>query len=337
MKALLRFFHFAFAILAFCGCQSDRPRGPSSPAILGTPPTAATLQMTPSGGAYNIPDPLVSLNKLFLEGYKQRLGVVSSNTRPLIVASFSSLILYWNDTVETNRAIPDIYHALKTVAHVPFGIFLRVHPYANEVGDVVPDAILADLNKYQERIGEAEASLADAGYSPVQLARQRGILATCRDYIRTVIDSGKAKREELLAFAHKAGPFMLADANEAAAAQLDTTHEVVMRWKKKIAPEAWKRLVVVIPGPQMPRRLNVFTQYFAKVLGEHGHNLGYPLESRRLIYAESPSRGRDHLDLMATTFIDGDASEAFFGDRWRMSRDVLADGAKEHLKRLKFD
>ncbi len=37
-------------------------------------------------------------------------------------------------------------------------------------------------------------------------------------------------------------------------------------------------------------------------------------------------KDRDHLDLMATTFVDGDASEAFFGDRWRMSRDVLADG-----------
>ena len=35
--------------------------------------------------------------------------------------------------------------------------------------------------------------------------------------------------------------------------------------------------------------------------------------------------------------LDGDASEAFFGDRWRMSRDVLADGAEEYLKRLSFD
>jgi hypothetical protein len=37
---------------------------------------------------------------------------------------------------------------------------------------------------------------------------------------------------------------------------------------------------------------------------------------------------------MATTFIDGEASEAFFGDRWRMSRDVLADGAEEFLRKL---
>jgi hypothetical protein len=76
---------------------------------------------------------------------------------------------------------------------------------------------------------------------------------------------------------------------------------------------------------------------FAKVLGEPSHNLGYPLESRRLIYAESIRQDRDPLDLMATILIDGDASEAFFGDRWRTSRDVLADGAEEYLKRLSFD
>ena len=83
--------------------------------------------------------------------------------------------------------------------------------------------------------------------------------------------------------------------------------------------------------------MNILTQYFAKALNEPNHNLGYPLESRRLIYAEFIPQDRDHLDLMATTFIDGDASEAFFGDRWRMSRDVLADGAERFLRTISFD
>jgi hypothetical protein len=96
-------------------------------------------------------------------------------------------------------------------------------------------------------------------------------------------------------------------------------------------------MIVVVRGFQMPRRLNIFTQYFAKALGESPNNLGYPLESRRLVYAEFIPKGRDHLDLMATTLIDGDASELFFGDRWRMSRDILADGTSEYLKTLHFD
>jgi hypothetical protein len=83
--------------------------------------------------------------------------------------------------------------------------------------------------------------------------------------------------------------------------------------------------------------MNVLTQYFARLLQEPSHHLGYPLESRRLIYAEFIPKSRDHLDLMATTFLDGNASEAFFGDRWRMSRDLLADGAETHLRELNFE
>jgi hypothetical protein len=48
-----------------------------------------------------------------------------------IVANFSTPKLYWHGLRETNRCIPDIYHALKAVAYVPFGILLRVEPYTS--------------------------------------------------------------------------------------------------------------------------------------------------------------------------------------------------------------
>jgi hypothetical protein len=262
---------------------------------------------------------------------------VKTNTSPLIVANFPSLILYWNGVAETNRSIPDIYHALKAVAHVPFGIFLRVDPCANDAEAPIPDAVLQGLKAYQDQIDLAEASLSQAGFSQSQLVRQERILRACKAYLTKVIGTTRAPGKELISFTHTLGPLMLENANEAAAAQLDMTHAVVMQWKKRIPPDEWKRLVVVVAGLQMPRRMNILTQYFAKVLGEPSHNLGYPLESRRLIYAEFMLKERNPLDLMATTFIDGDASEAFFGDRWRMSRDVLADGAEEYLKRLSFD
>ncbi len=295
------------------------------------------VRTTASGGTYTIPESLVALNKLFLDGYKERQAFVKTNTSPLIVANLSSLILYCNGVVETNRCIPDIYHALKSVAHVPFGIFLRIDGYAKDPASLLPGPVLDDLRVYPARIAEAEASLIEAGFSPAQLTRQQAILGECNLYLTNLLTTGTTSRKELLAFTHKLGPWMLKNADEAAAAQLDMTHSAVMQWKKRIPPDDWQHLVVVVRGPQMPRRLNVLTQYFAKVTGERSHHLGYPLESRRLIYAEFLMKDRDELDLMATTFLDGDASEAFFGDRWRMSRDVLADGAKEYLKKLKFD
>jgi hypothetical protein len=278
------------------------------------------------------------LNQLFLEGYKERQAFVKTNTSPLIVADFSSLILYQNGVTETNRCIPDIYQALKAVAHVPFGIFLRVDGYVRQPEQgPLPEGVLGELRAYLPRIEAAEASLPEAGFSSVQFARQTAILTQCKAYLTNVLATGTASRKDLTSFTRDIGPLLLKNADDAAAAQLEMTHAVVMQWKRRIPPEQWRHLVVVVRGPQMPRRLNTLTQYFARVIHEPSHNLGYPLESRRLIYAEFIFNQRDHLDLMATTFIDGDASEAFFGDRWRMSRDVLADGAKRYLRQLKFD
>ena len=239
--------------------------------------------------------------------------------------------------METNRVIPGIYHSLKAVDHVAFGVYLRVVGFAGEADSSVPEDSLEELKKYKDGVGKAEAALERAGFLPGQLSRQREILSKSKSYLDEVINVGSARRKGLIEFARSVRPLLLANANDAAVAQLEMTHSAVMRWKKRIPPEEWNRLVVVVSGPQMPRRLNIFTQYFAKVVGESGSHLGYPLEGRRLIYAEQIFGGRDPLDLMATTFVDGDASEAFFGDRWRMSRDILADGAKEYLRGIKIE
>jgi hypothetical protein len=335
MKYALCFSLGLVSVLLSSGCRAPQSQSAVPAQVSAT--STGLVHTTASGATYSVPDPLVSLNKLFLDGYKDRQAAVKSNTSPLIVANFSTLLLYWHGVVETNRSIPDIYHALKAVAHVPFGIFLRVEPYATETNATVPDSVLQALKVYKAQIEAAESSLPMAGFSKTQLVRQYEILNASMAYLTNVIITARAPREQLMSFAHSIGPLMLENANDGAAAQLDMTHAAVMNWKARIPSAEWKRLVVVVRGFQMPRRMNILTQYFAALLGEPSHNLGYPLESRRLIYAEFITKDRDHLDLMATTFIDGDASEAFFGDRWRMSRDVLADGAAQHLKELSFE
>lgn len=337
MNTLVRFALAVTVAGVLCSCRS-RPAwdadATKAPGGQSSPRPAAT---TAPGNSYRIPDSLAKLNQLFRDGYSERLAAVRTNITPLIVADFSTVVLYWHGTAETNRCIPDVYQALKVVDHVPFGIYLRVEPCAAEQANPqLPDAVVQALTEYRAEIDEATVVLASAGFSQRQLERQRRILHASRDYVTNVIATATAPRGQLLAFARAMGPLLLENANEAAAAQLDMTHAAVMKWKKRIPPADWSRLVVVVRGLHMPRRMNIFTQYFAKVLHEPSRNLGYPLESRRLIYAEFIPTGRDYFDLMATTFIDGDASEAFFGDHWRMSRDVLADGAEQHLKTLRF-
>src|SRR5712672_1832081 len=85
------------------------------------------------------PESLASLNKLFLQSYRARQLVVKSNTSPVIFANFDSLILFWNGTIEMNRVIPGIYHSLKAVDYVPFGIYLRVVGFAGETDSTMPE------------------------------------------------------------------------------------------------------------------------------------------------------------------------------------------------------
>jgi hypothetical protein len=311
------------------GCRAPQTEKPAS--------TLGKGRTTGAGSSYSDPNTLTALNKLFLEAYRERQLIVRTNVRPLLVGNFSTLELYWDGHAETNRCIPDIYHSLKAVAHVPFGVYLRTKTYAGENNATAPDSLRQALKTYLSQIETTASSLPSMGFSEAQLVRQKRILAMSQAYASNVVATAKTPASDLMTFARDVGPLLLENANEAAAAQLDMTHAAVMAWKKRVPADEWKQLVVVVPGPQMPRRMNILTQYFARLLGEPSHHLGYPLESRRLIYAETIFGSRDYLDLMATTFIDGDAGEAFFGDHWRMSRDVLADGAEEYLKKLSFE
>src|SRR6266404_665793 len=145
MKSSLRFAAFFSIIVILCGCQSAR-RGTSAltPAIAGLSSTNP-VNTAASDGSHGVPESLTALNALFLDAYKQRQAFVKTNTSPVIVADFSSLILYRNGVTETNRSIPDMYQALKAVAHVPFGIYLRLVGYANESPTLLPELVIEKL------------------------------------------------------------------------------------------------------------------------------------------------------------------------------------------------
>jgi hypothetical protein len=54
----------------------------------------------------------------------------------------------------------------------------------------------------------------------------------------------------------------------------------------------------------------------------------------RVIYVEALAPGEDASDALATVLIDADASQAFFGDRWRLSEDILSNGAADCIQKL---
>ncbi len=104
-------------------------------------------------------------------------------------------------------------------------------------------------------------------------------------------------------------------------------HALVTRWRAELSDAEWNRLYVVVLGPKVARAGNAQLEYFAYAMGRDTIDT-------RLIYAESLFTVPQGLDLLATLVRDRDASDYFFDDPMRLDRDLLADAAQLHLKRM---
>jgi hypothetical protein len=92
------------------------------------------------------------------------------------------------------------------------------------------------------------------------------------------------------------------------------------------------KLCVVVCGSHQARSQDIMMEYFQRLLGEQAA-IGAAHENR-VIYAESSFGEEGALDLIARHIIDQDAGEAFFGDRMRLQRDLLSEGASDYVKSL---
>src|SRR5664279_3494334 len=71
----------------------------------------------PGATAAHAPDPLGDLDSSFLEAYTSLMASVTKAGQPYIVVAGSNLVLHRKGQQESVRVLPDIYHALKDVAH----------------------------------------------------------------------------------------------------------------------------------------------------------------------------------------------------------------------------
>jgi hypothetical protein len=192
-----------------------------------------------------------------------------------------------------------------------------------------------DVTPWLERIAAAESSLGDAGATPDELARRREIVGASGNLLAGVGDRGRVQRSELDSFARAMGPLLAASTDDAGCRLVRALDGQVERWRATMSAEEWSRLVVVIRASHQARYRNAVTQYFAWKLGPaDGPPGSYPGESARVIYAESLRRDDEPLDLGASVALDAELSRAFLGDRWRLSEDVLSDGAARCIAEL---
>jgi hypothetical protein len=276
--------------------------------------------------------PLGEVDRTFVDSYTARETGVLSDQSPYIVVSGSSLILHHGNAKDSVRVIPDTYHALKDVAHVPFSVYLLLSPV--ERATVALDAQTDALNRLASCVDAAETALSSTFFSKEQIARQRIILNASLDLMRSTLKTRAVHRDVLLSYTKKMGPLMLQNASDAGCAQITATHAQLMKWKGQLTEDEWKHLAVVNRARHQARYRNAATQYFHWLFGDSGPPWSYPGESARVIYAESLGPGEDASNELAIVEIDADASDAFFADPWRLTEDILSSGAAACIARL---
>jgi len=272
-------------------------------------------------------DVVVDLNNAFRDAYARTRKEIIARSGPVIAIEGDQLVLINGSKRSVAKVIPENYHTLKAIAHVPLAIYVTLaHGTDGEISKECRTA----LRSYRDQIIAAANALKDRGFSDSTFKRQQEILTASNRFLDQLLDGGKTNQAKVVAFARRMAPLVLANATDAARAQLDGLHKQMQAWKTTLTTDEWKALHVVIMGSAAPRRGNVAVQYFSRLLGEKG-------EGERIIYAEALFDESRAVNLLGTRLMDAQIGSAFFGDRHRMDRDLLADTAEALLKNMPFD
>jgi hypothetical protein len=287
----------------------------------GSGPGAVAPHVEPS----STPDPLTTLNDAFRAAYRKAKEATLARSGPVILAEGDNLVLKKGGQRVEVHYTPAVYHVLKSFAHIPLALDVILATRAGAVP--VDDSVVGEMQEFRRLIAAAGATIASHGLDDEQVERQRKIIGACVKFLDSVVASRKCTREDRLGFTRRMSPLVMANAAEAARAELDALHRQVGAWKARMTEEEWKGLSVVILGSPLPRKQNLAVQYFARLLGEPG-------EGRRITFAESIRDESRALDLMATRALDTAIGVDFFNDPLRMHRDLLSDAAKDYLPLL---
>lgn len=272
-------------------------------------------------------DSLLDLNKTFREAYARARQETLARTSPVIVVEGDNLVLLRKGQRTEVKFMPERYHTLKAVAHIPLALYVMLVPYG---GGEISEQRLQDLQIYSRQLADVEKSLEGRGLAETEMERQRKIVAASRDMLEAILRDRKAKTEDVIAFTRRMGPWVLLNAADATRAQVDAMHRQVQSWKKEMTAEEWKALRVLIMGAALPRKGNLSVQYFARLLGETG-------EGMRIVYSESVFDETKALNLLGTYLLDTGIGSAFFNDPLRMHRDLLSVATEEYLKTLNLE
>lgn len=287
--------------------------------------TRCAAQAAPPSGT--AAEQLGGVDQTFVTVYGHSIQEILRDTPPTFLVVGDKLVLYRQGGREERPLIPPVFNELKTIAHVPLGVFAIISP-AN--GQPLNAAQRADLSLLRDGIGAAREAVPRVGLTAAQVERQEQILTASVKVAARALDQGSLANAELTDFCRRMRPLVDANVNEAVPPFLDELNRHMTALLPQLSAGEQQQFLVIVTGVHQARIDNSVMQYFKRLLGDP------PPIAQRLIYAENVSGEAGALHLLGVHQMERRVGEAFFADPYSMNSDLLGQAASAYVPTMQL-
>ena len=262
------------------------------------------------------------LNLTARESYAAARALALKNDQPVFLVT-DTITLIRGEDLGSLPYTPPLYDHLKSISHLPLGAYsASMGLLGNPTDKSWMDRLKALLNQ----LNNAQVDLPKASFTELQRVRQQNILSLSRAFLDDILMRETTDIASINRYSRAVAPLLLANAADAANVQIAALDQAVHELNKKLKPGEFEKAIAVITGPKTPREGNLQFQYFVYAFGAGS-------AGTRVLYMESIFDREAALGVLKTVLNDRVASQAFFGDTYRLERDMMADGATVELMR----
>lgn len=269
-----------------------------------------------------VPSLFKDLNVTARESYAAARALALKSDQPVFLVT-DTVTLIRGEDLGSLPYTPLIYDYLKSISHLPLGVYSASMGLVENPTD---GRWLERLRTLLREVNSAEKNLVNAPFTEPQRLRQQNILSFSRAYLEDILMRGNANTASITQYARKLAPLVLANAADAANVQIEALDQAVRELSKKLKPGEFEKAIAAITGPKTPREGNLQFQYFVYAFGAGS-------AGTRVLYMEGIFDRETALSVLKTVLNDRQASQAFFGETYRLERDLMADGATVELMR----
>ncbi len=195
------------------------------------------------GKEYQAASRIFAINDTMLANYDDMKKTIAKQLSPIIVAHFNGIggtfTLQYKGRRRTVSPSPPQYAELKSVSHLPMGIYVIIAPYFKSPQE----------RGWQEKLTEYRAKVA-AGLDTIEQTDLTGaskqhcklILTESIKYIDGIMSAGTFDVAGFKAYSQRVLPAIKANLYRAAGLQAEAAVHLLRQWRKEIGEEDWRNL-----------------------------------------------------------------------------------------------